>query len=97
MRGYSSVESSLHKFAQDVGREKRNVPKLSFYDGHLYSAVAAGHVSGKTNHVPVIVNADYSKYIVSRGNMNQVIRSDKPRVDSVNMQKVDCGDKNRSE
>ena len=64
------------------------MPILLFYDGPLYSAVAAGHASLKINPAPIVINAGHSKSVVSLGNMNRVICSEKPKADHVNRKNV---------
>ena len=97
MRKYACVKPSRHSFVQDGGRQKQNVPQLSFCDDCLYSEVAAGKASGKANTVPVVVNADHSKSIVSCSNIKWAICSEKSQPDIEDRKNVENADKVGSE
>ena len=93
----ASVNPSQYSFAQDGGRQKKNVPQLSFCDDRLYSEVAAGKASRKAITVPVVVNADHSKSIVPCSDIKRVICSKKAEADIENRKNVENAAKVGSE
>ena len=50
--------------------------------------MAAGKDSGKANTVPVVVNADHNKSIVSCSNIKRVICNEKSKADNVDRKNV---------
>ena len=97
MTNQASVNPSQYSFAQDGGRQKKNVPQLSFCDDRLYSEVATGKASRKAITVPVSVNADHSKSIVPRSDIKWAICSEKAEADIVNRKNVENATKVGSE
>ena len=97
VRKHACVQSSRLSFAQDGGGQKQNAPQISFYDGRLYSEVAAGKASRKATTVPVVANLDHSKSVVLCSNMKRVICSKTSQPDIVGRKNVGNVDKVGSE